>query len=822
MIMKKTVTFSRFSLMTIVFLTCGLHAVRGQLIEDIIRSQIDLSPDKYDKPDGAIDAEIREVDPPIPYSPEDGSTVRVNPPPFAWVPVKNQYYQVYHQWAPRGNFTYRLEVSKDVNFKSDVITRENLDYNTYALEESLTPGKWYWRYAVERDDINYEGKTLEGYSFYSKTREFEVPADAKVWNLPDIKQVISNIPQTHPRLFIRKDELESYRERAKNGDLKEKTKVITDECDPHIGEELVAEPPFRYGIGPEKGELSGWIMRATRPPMDIMEKCGLAYLLTGDKKYGEEAKRRILHFMEWDPYGPSSYESYDEPAMWMLMRGVRAYDWTYDLFSQTEREKVEKVMKIRTSQFYDHLRHRQRYQFTPHESHSNRTLGFLGEASLCFAHEWDEADDWLKYVLTMYWNIFPVWGKEDGGWHEGPTYWSAYMSFAVHFIVSLRNATGLDLMEKPFFSNTPYFALYTNPPYAKISPFGDNEHRAPRKESQGELMYQFSTLLQDPYIRWYSDYMESGSGNNVLGVVLKDDNLKAKPPSTLKPSRYFPGVGLVSLHTELGNAEEDIHLLFHSDPYGPLSHAHADQNAFTIEAFGEPLAITSGYYPWYNSNHHRNWQWETRSSNSVTIDGWIGQPKRDPKSSGKITTFENHELYDYTVGDATQAYQGILKKFVRHIIHIPPGVYIMLDELEAPKPVTFEWWMHAFSEMDVDNENKSFIISQGDARLKVRFLQSEELNLQQFSKIPYPPERGEEDQWHLTATNASPEEAIDIITLLTPFRSNEEKEISVSNLKVTGGGSTNQTKEISLELIIEKEKYQINFLPKATVRKIKD
>ena len=213
-------------------------------------------------------------------------------------------------------------------------------------------------------------------------------------------------------------------------------------------------------------------------------------------------------------------------------------------------------------------------------------------------------------------------------------------------------------------------------------------------------MYQFSTLLQDPYIRWYSDYMESGSGNKVLGVVLKDENLKAKSPSTMNPSRYFPGVGLVSLHTELGNAEEDIHLLFHSDPYGPLSHAHADQNAFTIEAFGEPLAIASGYYPWYNSNHHRNWQWETRSSNSITIDGWIGQPRRDPKSSGKITSFENHELYDYVVGDATQAYQGMLKKFVRHIIHIRPGVYIMIDELEAPKPVTFEWWMHAFSEME--------------------------------------------------------------------------------------------------------------------------
>ena len=37
------------------------------------------------------------------------------------------------------------------------------------------------------------------------------------------------------------------------------------------------------------------------------------------------------------PTGPTSFFAYDEPPMWMMMRGTRAYDWTYDLFTPDER-----------------------------------------------------------------------------------------------------------------------------------------------------------------------------------------------------------------------------------------------------------------------------------------------------------------------------------------------------------------------------------------------------------------------------------------------------------------------------------------------------
>jgi len=698
---------------------------------------------ELDRPPGAYEK---------PYSPADGATATRNPPPFIWV-------------LPKDGLTYVLELSTADDFSTEVRRVDGIPVSTVALREPLAPGRWFWRYGVRLEDSDVT---------FSKVRSFTVPEDAWQFPYPDIDSVLASVPQARPRLFVLSDEVEAYRQRARDGDLRGVREQLTRAYDKYLGEDLVAEPPYVRGKGPERGKHYMEIFRATRPPMDRMEQSALTYLLTGDERYGQEAKRRILHFFAWDPEGPTAYKSNDEPAMWVMMRGVRAYDWAYGLFTPDERAQVEGAMHTRAAQFFEHLKHRRRFHTNPYESHAGRTLGFLGEASFAFAHEWPEAREWLDYVMTLFWNIYPAWGKDDGGWHEGPGYWSAYMSFALHFVVPLRNATGADLMQRPFFRNTPYYLLYTNPPYAQISPFGDGENGG-SSGGKGSLMYQFASLLQDPYLRSYADTWKRDGGASILGVVLKDDTLSAKPPAELPPARCFPGVGLVSLHTALGNAAEDVHLLIHSDPYGPISHAHADQNAFTIEAFGEPLAIASGYYPWYGSDHHRNWSWESKSSNTITFDGGVGQKIRDAASKGAIRAFRTTAHYDYVEADATQAYQGRLTKFIRKVVHVRPGIFVIFDDVAAPKPVTFEWRLHAKSEMALDDAARSVTVSQGEARLLVQFLQPEAVALSQTTGFEFPPERGDyPDQWHLVVSPPEKRDAARYLVVLAPYKAGAE------------------------------------------------
>jgi len=761
------------------------------------------------------------------YSPEDGSKVKLNPPAFVWVPVE----------PVRGNYIYILQISKDAEFKSNLITRRGIDISTYALEEILEPGEWYWRYGVEGgegewfwrygmekgiNDYDTYPTLLPGKILFSKPRRFIVPPEAKTWNFPGIKYVMKTIPESRPRLFILRDELGAYRYRAQFGDLKELISAISAECDEHMGEALISEVPYTKDIleflkTPE-ADVGAKYQDETCPFsryfMNMMEKFGALYLLTREENYGEEAKRRILHFFSWDPESSTSYYDNNEAAMWMLYKGVSTYDWTYDLFSPEEREKVEKVMRFRLGTLYEILRYNNVYHSKNFSSHSARMCSFLAEGALCFAHEWPEAEDWLRYVLTVYWNLYPTWGKDDGGWHEGPGYGNLYLTVGLHFITALKKATGIDLTEKEFFKNLPFYYLYTNPPYARMSPFGDLQHLPPSNTSpecelqnRGELMYQLSTLMNNPYARWYADYTGSGPGKNILGILLKNDRITGKYPSDLPQAHYFPGVGLVSLHTDLGNAAHDIHLLFHSDPYGAISHSRPDQNAFTLEAFGEALAIASGYYPWWNSEHNKKWSYTTRSANTITIDGGKGQAFQDANANGNIVKFESNELYDYALGDASKAYKGSISKFNRHVVHLKPGVFIIFDELEAPVPVNFEWWLHSLSEMKIDDGNKTITISQGNAQLKVKFLQSEKLKFSQIKGFPdAPPEHGEPDHWHTIVKTSMKSTNTNYIAILLPFKGGAEPEVTVSNLIEKPG-------EVSMTISSKGTKYHLNFVP---------
>lgn len=766
------------------------------------------------------------------YSPEDGSVVALNPPPFVWVPVE----------PVSGNYKYILQIAKDKDFKSNLIVRRGIDISTYALEETLEPGEWFWRYGVEGgngewfwrygmekgiNDYDTYPTLSPGTILFSKPRRFVVSPEAKPRNFPGIRYVMKSIPEIHPRLFILKDELGAYRYRAKYGDLKELTFSMQKECDEHLGEALISEVPYTKSIleflktpGVDVGaKYQDETCPYTRYFMNMMEKFGALYLLTGDEKYGEEAKRRIIHFYSWDPDGSTSYYENNEASMWMLYKGVSTYDWTYDLFSREESEKVEKIMKSRLSYLYELLRYSNIYHSYNFQSHPARMCSILAEGALCFAKKWPEAEDWLRYVLTVYWNLYPTWGKDDGAWHEGPGYYNLYMEVGLHFIVALKKATGIDLTEKEFFRNTPYYFVYTNPPYARMSPFGDLQHLPPSNitaeyelVNRGELLYQLSSLMNDPYARWYAETTGSGPGRNILGILLKNDRISARSPANLPQARYFPGVGLVSLHTELGNAENDIHFLFHSDPYGAISHSRPDQNAFTLEAFGEALAIASGYYPWWNSEHNKKWSYSTRAANTVTIDGGKGQAFQDPDAAGKIVKFESNDLYDYSLGDAAPAYKGLLKKFNRHIMHIKPGIFVLVDELEAPAPVKYEWWLHSLSEMKISDENKTIHISQGNARLKVQFLQTGKLNFNQIKGFPdAPPEHGEPDHWHSIASTDIKSTRTTYITLLVPYKSDMEPAVTVENL-------VEKANEVSLVLTTGGKKYFVGILPDPEIR----
>lgn len=687
----------------------------------------------------------------LPYSPADGSETTLNPPPFLWLPSGNEA-------------TYELQIDTTPDFDSNnLIAFEEMEWCFQMLTQTLEPGIWYWRYGVNKEDYP---------TIWSKTREFVVTSGADEWVYPGIDSI--NVPQERPRLFVTADELPEIRRRAAEGDLKDMADRIVKGAKNHIGEELVDEPDFLPKDPKKRGPAYTLTFRETRPPMNVMEQAALAYLLTGDEECGNEAKRRLLHFFSWDPQGSTGYFHNDEPAMWVMMRGTRAYDWTYDLFTEEERKIVEESMRIRAADMYKMLR-RMPFENNPYSSHPGRTIGFLGESAIEFFGEWPEAEKYLEYISKIYWGVYPAWGKEDGGWNEGPGYWGAYMSFGMHFVVAFSEATGVPIYERPFWQNTPYYRLYITPPHTSMAPFGDGTQWTPSKP--GTLMYWFSSLNQDPVIRWYAEQVNAGPGSSILSVVLKDDDLPAEPPADLPEARLFDGVGLVSIHTDLASGANDVHFAMRASPYGAVSHGHNDQNCFVLEGYGEALAIATGYYNRYGSPHHAGWTRQTKAKCGITIDGGIGQD-RGWHATGEITDFVHDDAFDLFVGDATDAYGGRLSSAIRQVFHVRPGIFVIRDVLASDEPRTWEYWLHAIDEMDVEADEKTVIIDRDNATCTVSFLAPDDLEFTQTNEYDphpaWPPDREWTKTWHFTAATAEKSTENEFVTVLLPARAGEE------------------------------------------------
>lgn len=687
-----------------------------------------------------------------PYFPADFQIVEVTPPAFTWIPC-------------RAASCYILEVSPFPDFpRSETRVYGDIERAAFVPRESLPAGKWFWRYGVRAGDRTEMGRP----------RPFIVPESARHFPFPNLGEIIPRIPTARPRLFFPAQKLASLRRMA--AELYPNFEGISKWCERGLGSNLMPEP---RDVPEDPGELPKWqakLIGIMRPEMDLMEECALCYLLTEDERFGRECARRILHFFSWNTKGPTSLFAFDEPSMWMMMRGVRAYDWTYELFSPADHKAVKSVIKERALEFFQLLQ-QMPFENRPYESHAGRIPGLLGEVALSFIHEWPEAREWLEYVLLIFHASFPAWGEPDGSWHEGPNYWMSYIAYALHFITALRHSTGIDLLQTPFFRNTPLYITYTASPYNEHTPFGDGQQESPFELARNA--YALSSLLKDPMLRWYSECAGFRPGRDTLSLSNLDPSIQARAPLDLPQTKLFPGTGLASIHTAIGDRERDITFLLRSSPAGNISHAHADQNAFAIEAFGRAMAIATGYFPYWASPHHWNWTHATRSVNSILVNG-EGQTRNSREARGSIMRFEPGGGYDYVEAEAGEAYGGRLERFRRHVVHIRPGIFIIFDDVVATEPSTFQWLLHTCEEVRINRERSILEVTRESVGMNVHILLPHELEISQTDRYDPEPEMGEfRNTWHVTVSTRKPNLAARFLTIFAPHRIDRKKDLPV-------------------------------------------
>ena len=707
------------------------------------------------------------------YRPDGGAPSAVNPPGFSWRPT-------------RGVVAWTVECARDEAFQDVVHRAEGVTYTVHCPDRSLPAGRLYWR---------YRGVDGEGHATaWSQVRAFDIAADAVEFPMPGRDALMARVPRGHPRLFLRPDTLPTFRERAA-GDLKERFEAMVAYCDRLLEEPPSTEEPPLYPDGMERGTdewRAIWWGNRTYT-IDILRPASeLAFtrLMGGKEEYGQLARRLLLECARWDPTGSTGYRYNDEAGMPYNYYFSRTYTFVHDLLTEEERALCRQVMRVRGLEMYNHLHPRHLWQ--PYGSHQNRAWHFLGEIGLAFFDEIDEAPEWLWFATNVFYNAYPVWSDDDGGWHEGSNYWASYVDRFTWWADTMRETLGLDAFKKPYFSQAGYYAMYLMPPGKTGGGFGDlTASRTARHYAA--IMTVLAAQSQNPYWQWYVEQVggpreASGYVGFVRGALAE---ITAQAPADLPASRLFEGTGQAYLNRTILGGDDNVQVTFKSSPFGTQSHGYEANNSFLLWAYGERLLIRSGLRDSYGSDHHRNWMWSTRSVNNITVNGH-GQGRRTHQAQGRITAFHTSPEVDIVTGEAGGAYvdddgEAVLDMFERTVVFVKPDLIVIRDRLKAKQPSTYEFWLHAINRFDTPDQ-RNISTRNGDVVCDIAFLAPEGLTFRQTDQYdPNPRPRVTLREWHLTATTDGEAEETEFLTVYRPRRAGDEPHGAAEWLKTDGG-----------------------------------
>lgn len=641
----------------------------------------------------------KELDKPgyiMPFMPKDGYVSHQNPPDFTWCGIA-------------GAEKYDIIVCADRELKDIKYSKYGLIYNFHNFGTVFEVGvEYYWAVRYYKDGIPTE---------WSEPRKFRIHPDACEFPVPPVEELLKNIGKSHPRICTTADGLAAFRQkREENATAKEIADTYIARAEAYvkagiIDDEPTFEPNADWVIHSRlKLELSGRVNAIISKTFD----CAFAYLLTGDKRFAEFGIKVLVAISRWDINGSTSYKNQDQVHRAIAYQCAMAYDWLADAMTEEDRKTVLGMIRERTKVMEYLL---PRLKDCPYDSHGWTAFGYIGIIAIATYGEIPEAHDWLAQIIPQYTVILPPWSYQDGGWCQGTDYWQYSTGSNKEFIDILRTVGIIDLYKKTWLHNEYLWTMYAYP-YGLTGSFGDQSNRNRSGGASKTSLYRDAFYSKNPTAKWLAEEYGSPSNSYFNYAIADVDKIEAQIPASYQTSHHFRDIGWVVMGDSVLTPER-VTMTFKSSPYGSFNHSHADQNSFIIQAYGENLAIKSGYYDAYHSKHDSGFTRTSHAHNTVTLSKSRGQKDDAIFANGYISSYLTQAELDLAVGDATAAYVGALGKFRRHIVYIKPDLYIVVDDLAANEGSleSFEWWLNAENDIALSEDGHAACIKEGVAQL---------------------------------------------------------------------------------------------------------
>lgn len=408
---------------------------------------------------------------------------------------------------------------------------------------------------------------------------------------------------------------------------------------------------------------------------------GLAYHLTGQQKYGDEARRIVLDYADRylkypmiDKDGKENDRGTGRVFCTILNESnwLTHMSWAYDLIAadltETERKLACTDMLLPAARIVRSNRSR------IHNIHCWMNSA-MGCAAICCG-DGDLAYDAIRAEYGLL-DQLERGILDDGFWFECSWGYHFYTMEAVWPLVEAARHIGIDAYTsryKTFFDAPLDFAF----PGLTLPPLNDSGRGFFPIISRTAPYEIACARWRDPR---HAGLLRHTDRTHRLSLCFGEAHLEAEPPEKTI-SVNFPASGVAILRD--GTEDPAIVTL----DYGPHGggHGHPDKLGIIFYGAGRELAPDPGSIQ-YSVPLHLEWFKTTLSHNTVLVDQQPQQP-----CTGQLHIFDIRQGLRIASASADDAYPGV--RFKRTIALLDGGLVLDLCELHSDREHTFDWAYH--------------------------------------------------------------------------------------------------------------------------------
>ncbi|RKN85802.1 Ig-like domain-containing protein [Paenibacillus ginsengarvi] len=560
----------------------------------------------------------------------------------------------------------------------------------------------------------------------------EALADVHLFVVPTRGDLIARLKEQslgqHPRLMMKAVDVTRMRQLiTTDANMSKWYANLTASAD-----KILTDPVAKYEI-PDGLRL----LETSRRVLLRVQTLAMAYQLSGDARYAERAWNELeaaANFPDWNP------RHFLDTAE-MTNAFAIGYDWLYSYWSPERKTVIRTaIVEKGLKQALGEYRNPTWWSIAKHNWNSV-VNGGIGLGALAVGDESPELENLAGEILESALKSLPTMLAEyapDGGWPEGPGYWEYGTLYAVYLFDSLYAALGTDygLSDMTGISETFGHLMHFNGPKGTFN-FAD----AGVGNIRSNLALWFAKRFNNPEYIWYHRMFNANSGG-VFDLLRYRADLYANPVKPVSLDAYYRHVETVNMRSDW--ADPNASYIGFKAGDNAANHSHLDLGSFVYDALGvrwaNDLGSENSTYQLGSAYRWDYYRLRAEGHNTLVINPGT-EPDQPPNAKTAMERFETNEQGALAIADLTAAYRKDALSVKRGMMLYNMRKEVLLqDEIHLRQPSDVWWFMHISSQAQVDiaQDGKSALLTQGDKRLWVQLLSATDAQFAVMDTAPLP------------------------------------------------------------------------------------